>query len=401
MTDEELYKKEVMEELKNILSYWMDFAIDERGGFQGKINNNNIADPFAPKGSVLNSRILWTFSAAYTALKDPRYLKIAERAANYLSEYFIDKEYGGVYWTLDYTGKPLETKKQVYAQAFAIYAFAEHYRATASGKSKQQAIELYELLIKYTYDKQHGGYAEAMSRAWEQIDNVRLSEKDENERKTMNTHLHVLEAFTSLYGIWKEEKLKEKLEELIDIFPGKIINKHSGHLDLFFDDEWKPRSSLYSYGHDIEAGWLLLEAAEAAGNTVLLNKVRIVSERILNAAMEGLDTDGGLWYEYNPQQGHLVKEKHWWPQAEAMVGFYTAYQLTGNNKYLDHSLASWRFISKYIIDSKRGEWFWGVDANYQPMQEDKAGLWKCPYHNGRACLEIIKRTGETFPGMAR
>jgi cellobiose epimerase len=389
----EQYRKEMRQELDAILAYWMKFTIDkEEGGFVGKIDHNNKIYPDAPKGSVLNSRILWTFSAAYTLTKKQEYLVIAERAFKYLVDYFVDKEFGGVFWIVDYKGQPLDTKKQIYALSFAVYGLSEFYRASKNEIALQYAIDIYNEIVKHSYDEKNGGYLEALTREWKEINDLRLSAKDANEKKSMNTHLHVLEAFVNLHRVSPTELLKVQLHELIRLFTENIISGKTNHLVLFFDDEWNERSQIVSYGHDVEAAWLIQEAAEVIDDNSLLLNVKERSLALAKAAAKGLDVDGGLWYEYDPEQHHLIKQKHSWPQAEAMIGFFNAWQNSGDETYLEQSLKSWEFVKKYIHDKTSGEWYWGVNEDYSPMnKEDKVGIWKCPYHNSRACIEIINR----------
>jgi mannobiose 2-epimerase len=393
MNELEQYKKEMENELRQILSWWMQMAMDERnGGFYGKIDHNNKIYPEAPKGSVLNSRILWSFSSAYNLTGNKEYLKIAERAFNYLTEYFIDKEFGGVYWTVNFKGEPLDTKKQIYASAFAVYGLSEYYQSSGNEKSKEAAIELYNTILKYSHDEYHGGYIEALTRDWKAIEDLRLSAKDANEKKSMNTHLHLLEAFANLYRIWRDESLRQRVIELVRIFLNQIIDRKTHHLILFFDEEWNPRSNIISYGHDIEAAWLVQEAAEIVEDNLLLEEVKAISVQVTEAAAKGLDEDGGLWYEYDVSQQHLIRQKHSWPQAEAMIGFLNAWQISGDQKFLKQSMHSWEFVKEYMLDRNLGEWYWGVNADHSPMkQEEKLGIWKCPYHNSRACIEIINR----------
>ena len=387
------YKNELTVELGNILNYWIDHAVDVKdGGFHGRIDNNNRVVPASPKGSVLNARILWSFSAAYNLDPDKRYLDIAHRAWQYITDHFIDQEYGGVYWTVDHKGNPLDTKKQVYASAFTLYALSEYYKASGVEMAREQAINLYRVLVDNSYDKTRTGYLEAFTREWQPISDLRLSAKDANEKKSMNTHLHVLEAYTTLYTVWPDKGLAGQIEALLNNFLDHIIDTEKQHLVLFFDEYWNRRSDTVSYGHDIEATWLLLEAAEAIGNKELIEKVKECCITISNATINGLDSDGGLWYEYEPSNGHLIKEKHWWVQAEAMVGFYNTWQISNEVKYLDLSLNAWNFVKNNILDKQQGEWFWAVYANGEVMaSEDKVGIWKCPYHNSRACMELIKR----------
>lgn len=383
----------MQQELENILAYWTQYAIDEtNGGFVGKIDKDNRIETSAPKGSVLNSRILWSFSAAYNLTGRPGYLMMAERAFRYIADHFIDKEYGGVYWTVDASGRPLDTKKQIYALSFAVYGLSEYYLATKEDEAKRLAIELYDAIVAHSYDTVHGGYIEALTRDWKEIDDLRLSNKDANERKSMNTHLHVLEGFANLYRIWPDQALRQRIVELIHIFLDHIIDKETSHLLLFFDDAWNSKANAVSYGHDIEAAWLVQEAAEIIGDQDLVAVVKQHSVKIADAAAKGLDKDGGLWYEKDLDTDHLLKEKHWWPQSEAMVGFFNAWQISGDDSYLQKSLHNWDFVQQYILDKKGGEWVWGVKEDYSLMEgEDKVGLWKCPYHNSRACIEIIRR----------
>ncbi|MEP6746401.1 MAG: AGE family epimerase/isomerase [Bacteroidota bacterium] len=391
------FKKELEAELEDILAYWMKYDTDEQfGGFTGRVDQFNNADLYADKGSVLNSRILWTFSAAYHRTKNIVYLQYAARAYHYFINHFIDKKYGGVYWSVNYKGDPADKKKQVYAQSFAVYALSEFFLASGLAAAKQHAIELFEVIEQYSFDKIKGGYIDAFAEAWTNMQDMSLSAKDANEKKTMNTHLHILEAYTSLYRIWSSEIVAAKIRGILQNFFEHIIDRESYHLVLFFDENWNRKSNIVSYGHDIEASWLLQEAAEVICEKELIDLSKKLAVKMADAAWQGLDTDGGLWYEYEPEENHLIKEKHWWPQAEAMVGFFNAWQVSGQEMYLQSSLNSWEFTKKHIRDRQFGEWVWGIHADYSIMQgQDKIGIWKCPYHNGRACIEIIKRIEET------
>jgi mannobiose 2-epimerase len=394
----ERYKMEMETELKEILSWWTRITYDDKnGGFIGKVDHANSVYTDSPKGAVLNSRILWAFSAAYNFTGNKDYLQTAVRAFNYIIQYFIDKEFGGVYWTVDFRGVPLDKKKQIYALAFAVYGLAEYYHASRDESAREQAVRIYQQILQCSCDEKKGGYIEAFTREWKQIDDLRLSVKDSNEKKTMNTHLHLLEAFTNLYKVWQDESLRQRIIELIQIFQRYIIDGRTNHLVLFFDEAWNPRSDIFSYGHDVEAAWLVHEAAEAVGDSSLLDNVKKISVQLAEAATEGLDGDGGLWYEYDSSRQHLIREKHSWPQAEAMVGFFNAWQIAGDEKFLSHSLQSWQFVKQHMLDKGLGEWYWGVRADRAPMiNEEKAGLWKCPYHNSRACIEVANRINHTI-----
>ena len=392
----EVYKTELNDELSRILDYWAKYTPDNiNGGFLGRINDKDQAVENSPKGSVLNARILWSFSAAYNLNKNPEYLKYADRAYQYITDHFIDNDNGGVYWAVDYKGNPLDTKKQVYAIAFTIYALSEYFQASGLESVKLQAINLYNSLLTHSFDPVKTGYFEAFTRDWQSINDLRLSAKDANEKKTMNTHLHVLEAYTNLYRIWPAENLRSQIAILLNNFLDHFIDTETHHLLLFFDENWDSKSGLVSYGHDIEATWLLQEAAMVIDDQTFLDKIKQINIDITEATIKGMDTDNGLWYEYEPADDHLIKEKHWWVQAEAMVGFYNTWQITGDNKYLELSINNWDFVKNKILDLKNGEWFWGINEKGEVMPgEDKAGMWKCPYHNSRACIEIIKRISE-------
>jgi len=385
------YRSQAEAELASVLDWWMQYIPDDEDGFHGEIDRYNKLKADAPRGLVLYSRILWTFSAAYIHTRNREYLFMAERAYRYLIKHFQDTVNGGMYWSVDRHGQKLIDRKQVYGIAFCIYGMSEYYQATFNEQARDKAIELFLLLEQHSRDKKEGGYFEAFAANWQLVPDVRLSEKDANEKKTMNTHLHVLEAYTNLYRIWKNEVLAEALHSLLVVFKKRIIDTATHHQGLFFAENWELRSSVISYGHDIEASWLLYEASEMLGNPEVLHIYKDIVVKMAIAVLPAIDNDGGMWYESETRTGHWVKEKHWWPQAEAMVGFMNAYQLTGDKIYLKYSQRSWDFARQYICDKENGEWHWGVDEYGNMMEKEKAGFWKCPYHNGRACMEISKR----------
>lgn len=395
------YRDELQQELKNILLYWIEHTIDEdQGGFYGKINHDNKVFGDAPKGSVLNSRILWAFSAAYNLTGNKNYLQMANRAYEYFTSHFIDTTYGGVYWTVDARGVPLDTKKQTYATAFGIYALSEYFKCSENPEALEDALGLYQDLVNHTHDDVHGGYFEAFARDWTEMDDSRLSYKDASEKKSMNTHLHVLEAFANLYAVWPKSVLQKDIAALLDIFEQHIINPQTHHLQLFFQEDWAVKSDLISYGHDIEAAWLLQEAAQIIQSEKHLDTFKSLAVRMAVASKEGIDVDGGLWYEYDTVTKHTIKQKHSWPQAEAMVGFFNAWEISGEAGYLQASINAWKFTQQYIVDRNGGEWVWGVEEDYSIMrQEDKVGIWKCPYHNSRACIEIIQRINKYLKNL--
>lgn len=380
---------------KNILRFWLDKMVDqEHGGFYGRIDGHEHLHADAEKGAILNARILWAFSAAYRVLGDETYLEAASRAKHYIINHFIDPEYGGVYWSLDCNGKPLDTKKQFYAIGFAIYGMSEYARATGDAEALKVAIDLYRCIEEHALDHEYNGYIEAMTRDWQPIADMRLSELDANYPKSQNTHLHIIEPYTNLYRVWKSDELKASLHNLIDIFTDRILNPETHHLDLFFDMDWKRGAgALESYGHDIECSWLIHEAALVLGDAEVLKKVEPIVEMVAKASEKGLNADGSMVHEANLDTGYVDSDLHWWVQAEAVVGFFNIYQYFGDESALQKAQHCWTYIKENLIDNENGEWHWSrrKDGTLN-LDDDKAGFWKCPYHNSRMCLEIIERS---------
>jgi len=389
---DKLYEFAQKELLNNILPYWSLKTIDTYNeGFIGKIDEKNHSDFNADKGLILNARILWTFSAVSGKINDLLYKNLASRAFDYILRFFYDKEYNGFYWKLNYKGIPIETKKQIYAQAFVIYALSEYYLLTDSQESLNKAIETFALIEKYSYDNIFNGYLEAFDREWRLIDDLRLSTKDMNEKKTMNTHLHILEAYTNLFRIYKNDELKNKIIGLLDIFYDHILDKSDYHYNLFFDEEWNLKSNLISFGHDIEGSWLMLEAAETIGDQNLIEKFKSVAVKMADACLEGIYLSGALSQDVERGKNILSRETEWWVQAEAVVGFFFAYKVSGRIDFLETAYKVAQFIQDYIVDREYGEWVNLVSSNGEAIPgNDKVGFWKCPYHNARMCIELMK-----------
>ena len=386
-------KKEVLTNLThNLLPYWSTRMVDTKnGGFYGRINVNDKIFPDEDKGGILNARILWTYSSAYRLLKDTSYLRLATRSKEYIMAHFIDKEFGGAYRSIKSTGEPSDNRKQIYTQSFFIYGLAEYYRATGDKEALKSAIEIFELVEKYALDKENDGYFEVYTRGWHRTYDLLIGEKSPKDEKTMNTHLHLMEAYANLYRAWPDKRVADRLKDLVGIFLDKIVDTNTSHLTCFMDKNWNRSSSMDSYGHDIESSWLLVEAARLLNDPVFLKRVKETSIKIAKAAAEGLQTDGSMIYEKDQSSGRTNAERSWWVEAETIVGYFNAYQITGNDKYLDNSLKCWNYTKNNMVDNKSGGWFSSVTESGVTGKGDKGGFWVCPYHNGRMCMEIFER----------
>lgn len=387
-------KREMRDVLtQNILRFWLDRMTDrENGGFYGRIDNSGVLHPEAEKGAILNARILWSFSAAYRVLGDPEYLEAATRAKDYFIKHFIDQEYGGVYWSLDYQGRPLDTKKQFYAIGFAIYGMSEYARATGDREALDYALQLFDCIEEHAFDPEHNGYIEACTREWGEIADMRLSELDANFPKSQNTHLHIIEPYANLYRCLKVPKVEAALRNIIGIFTDRILNPETHHLDLFFEMDWtRGAGHLESYGHDIECSWLMHEAALVLGDKEVLAKVEPIVREVAKASEKGLRPDGSMIHEANLDTGHVDDDLHWWVQAENVVGWFNLYRYFGDETALERAGRCWDYIKSQLIDYEHGEWYWSrhADGTLNTV-DDKAGFWKCPYHNSRMCLEILE-----------
>ena len=378
---------------ENLVPYWTKFVVDEeKGGFIGRVTWDNIKVYDAEKGGILNARLLWAFSAAYKKFQHPELEAAAHRAYIYFNENFMDDDYGGFFWMVNSEGEILDDKKHIYTQAFGIYGLVEYYSVFRNQQALKLAYNIYSLIEEHATDKKFGGYFEAYTRDWKRCDDSRLSEKDENEPKSMNTHLHILEAYTSLYKHAPEKKLGLRLHSLIEFFCCNIVNKEKTSLTTFFDEDWTPKSKEISFGHDIETSWLLVEAAEALGNEELINRTKDIAVSIAESVLKtGIDSDGGLINEMS-ENNITDPDKDWWPQAEAIVGFLNAYEISNDSKFLRAAMKSWEFIKSYIIDHENGEWFEKVARDGTPYDTmDKVRSWKGPYHNFRMILEAKER----------
>jgi cellobiose epimerase len=380
--------------LNNILPFWLAQAPDqEQGGFWARLSPDLKTRARTPKGLVLNSRILWAFSAASRFYNNSAYLAMADRAFQEITARFLDPVYGGMFWMIDENGTPLDAHKKIYGQAFAIYSLVEYYLASSHPAALQHARAIHELIEKHHYDTIYSGYLETTKRDWSATDELRLSDVDLNEKKSMNSHLHMLEAYTQLYRAWPNVGLRGRLVDLIDNFLDHIIDADSKHLILFFDEKWNPKSKRISFGHDIETSWMLDEAAAVLADPILIRKCNKITVAMAEVILhQGVNADGGVIYE-KTENGELDLDVHWWVQAEAVVGFTNAFQNSGRSEFLRAASDAWDFIAAYLVDRSFGEWFYKVNKDRVPdASMYKISEWKCPYHNTRACLELLRRT---------
>ncbi|MCI8940588.1 MAG: N-acylglucosamine 2-epimerase [Dorea sp.] len=385
-----MLKTEVQRHLEtDIIPFWESMKDEVYGGFYGFLDYDLNLDKEAVKGCILNSRILWFFSNAYLALGEKPLLESARHAFLFLKEHCLDREYGGVYWSLDFRGGPVDTTKHTYNQAFAIYALSSYYDASKDKEALEIARELYDLVEGKCKDEY--GYLEAFSRSFEPEDNDKLSENGVMAEKTMNTLLHVFEAYTELYRVAGEECVADKLRFMLDIMADKIYNAELGRQEVFFDRRWNSLIDLYSYGHDIETAWLVDRGLEILGDSDYQEKLWPVTKTITENIYNKAYMDHSLVNE--AENGVVDTTRVWWVQAEAVVGFLNGYQKQPEKKeYLEAAEDIWGYIREYLIDKRAGsEWFSALDKDRRPIEKPIVEPWKCPYHNGRMCFEVIRR----------
>ena len=412
----EFYQSINEELFQNILPYWDKYSKDEKNtGFFGKIDNDNVQDAECQRSIVMTSRFLWTYSAVARFTKDAKYLAMADFAYKVIIEKYFDKENDGVYWSIMPDGTPRVDKKQIYGEAFCCYGLSEYAAAVQelekdeelAATAMNKALDIYNLLENHALDKENGGYIEACAKDWSKTNDMILSPKDMNCPKSMNTNLHVMEAYTNLYRtlpvVFADSKsiqseVGQSLANLITVTQEKIVQKNA-HLGMFFDMDWNLLADEISYGHDIEASWLLWEAACELKDEELKEQIRDDVIKMAEVALdEGFDKENGCLENFllhsttNPKRD---RTRVWWNQAEAMNGFYNAWQMTGHQKYQEACIQQWNWIQNHQVDKTNGEWWSALDQNGTPiLAEDKGGNWKTNYHNGRTCLELLRRSQE-------
>jgi mannobiose 2-epimerase len=375
---------------EKIIPFWQSLKDDEFGGYYGYMGFNLNVNREAQKGCILNSRILWFFSACYNVLKNEKCKELAFHAFEFLKNKFWDKEYEGLFWNVSHKGVPVDMTKHVYVHAFGIYGLSEYYEASGDKEALQMAKKLFEILE--TKCKRENGYTEQFERNWQEKENRFLSENGVIASKTMNTHLHVLESYTNLYKVLRTKDVYEALEWIVRLFVDKIYKKGTGHFKVFCDDNWNELIKAVSYGHDIEASWLLDEAARYLKDEKLKEEVEKLTLEVAQVTLKEAFDGQSLINEM--VEDRVDRSKIWWVEAETVVGFFNAYQKSKEEKFLDAAIKTWKFIEEHLVDRrKNSEWLWKVSEDLKALDMPIVEPWKCPYHNGRMCLEIIKRVG--------
>lgn len=379
-------RKEVVANVKDsVIPFWMDNAVAPGNGFYGAVLRDGTPVADAPRGGVLNARILWSFSAAYRMFGDESYLRLANRSQRYFMDTFIDKVNGGVYWLVNPDGEVLNASKYTYAMTYAIYGLAEHYLATGNDESLQTAISLYRILEEKGREPLHDGYVESFTEDWKQQDKY-----DNNAPKTMNAHLHVLEAYTLLYQCWKDNELKERLEFCVDLFMNRIYDPSRKHFNLFFDNEWNSLVEMDSYGHDVEAGWLLCEAARTLEDQNLIKRTNQLALDVTGACLaEGMSDKGYMIYDKKGER--KTKHASWWGQIETMIACINAWQISGDEAWLQSADTVWSFVENKMVDKEYGEWYSDCFDGEPNKDAPKVSMWRCPYHTVRLGVEVYNR----------
>jgi mannobiose 2-epimerase len=376
----------------NILPFWLAHARNPAsGGFWGQISSDMRRRKAGPRGALLTSRILWTFAAAHRRAPNVAYLEMARYALADLTGHFLDPVDGGLYWSIDASGGPIHQHKHVYIQSFGIYGLVEYHRATGDLAALEQAKAIYLLIEAHAADRVHGGYFEAMSRDWgRRPDNLPEGIADGAD-KAQNSMLHVMEAYTTLLEAWPDPGLRAALVALCDHLMRFVYDPRTGHLGLYFDAAWNRTSGRYSPGHDIECSWLLTRAAQATADPALIARAREVSLALARTSLASIDAAGAMIYEAGPGAA-IDMHRQWWVEAEAAIGFLDAFELSGETRFYNAAMDTWRFIERWVVDRRHGEWFGDLTRSGRVIRHSpKIGFWKCPYHNGRACMEIIER----------
>lgn len=378
---------------ENLIPFWNRLKDETYGGFYGFVDENQQIDRKSVKGVILMSRILWFYSRAYMLCGDDELLKMADHVYAFLAEHCYDKQYGGMYWSVNYDGTPADTTKHAYNQAFAVYALSIYYQAGGNRDALSLAYTLYHLIEEKCRDRD--GYLEAFHRDFSPASNEKLSENGVMAGRTMNTLLHVLEAYTELYRADGLEEVGDILRWIFQLFQERVFNEDKQILDVFFDKDYKSLIDLESYGHDIEASWLIDRGCQVLGDKSWQDKMAPITHALAHTTYQNA-YDKELHALYNEREADQIdRQKIWWVQAEAVVGFYNAYQKEpGRTEYRQAAEGIWHFIREHMVDAKSGEWYESIRADgTRDIGQALVHPWKCPYHNGRMCMEMIERLG--------
>lgn len=378
---------------QNILPYWLSRAADRRnGGVYGLVDMLARPDQSADKALVITARTVWTFARAYAWMPVPAYRQMAEQAYDFLMDNFLDRANKGYYWMVSAAGEPVNDRKHVYGQAFVIYALSEYHRVFSSPAALSAAQDLWRLLGEAFLDRERGGYVECLARDLTRTSDMRMVPDDSSAEKTMNSHLHILEAFTNLYSVWPADEMEQSLRDMIEIMSNRILDRSRWHYNLYFDASWKALERVDSYGHDIEGSWLMLEAAEALGDKTVIADMKNVAVRMAEVCLrEAFDGEPGMRGENIDNYGLLASDRCWWVQAEAVVGFLNAYEVSGNDEFLKTASGIWRYIDERFVDRGNGEWYSSLAQDGRVYLEPTVTAWKCPYHNSRMAIEVMRR----------
>ncbi len=369
-----------------ILPFWMGLKDEENGGFYGYMDQNLILNRVADKGCILNSRILWTFSTAARLLDGEKYVPFAKQAYRF-QERFLDPNNGGVYWSVTYDGKPADTTKHTYCQAFAIYGLAAYYRLTGEQEALDRAMDLFRVIEGRCRDE--GGYLEALKADFSPESNEKLSENGVMASRTMNTLLHVIEAYAELYRVHPDGQVMVACVEGLNQVLDKIYNPEKRRMEVFFDAEFRSLLDMQSYGHDIEGSWLIWDAVETFIRPDGREWWKKMCLDLLESATERAFSDHGLDYEI--VNGEVNRNRDWWPQAETMLGFEFGWRMTKDPVWLERLKTQWDYVKRVIVDPRSGgEWYNSVSEDGTPLQKPMVEEWKCPYHNGRMCMRLIE-----------
>ncbi len=390
MVDLTKLRYKIENELKgNILPFWLDNLLDENR-IAGSLSNRGIKDDDAPIGLVMVARFLWTYSEAYKIYGDKKYLDIAVVLKDYLLEKFLDIQYGGFYWMLDNNCRVVDKKKIIYGQAFVLYGLSSFYNIKPDIKDLVLCREIFDLIEKFGLDRDYNGYFDGYLEDWTYTDDNCIAPLGVICDKSMNTNLHVLEAYTKFYEISRYDVVKSSLINLIGVMKNIVYDKHSGHQNQIFLKYWAVVSDLISYGHDVETSWLVWDAIEVLNDDNIRGEYKNYILKLLDTSIfEAADTDGSLYNESS--EGVIDKDRIWWVQAEFLISLLNAFEMTGEIKYKNRIFQVWDYIEHNIIDKKNGEWYWLIDENGIPGNREKGGFWKTCYHNARACFEFLKR----------